>query len=361
MPKITITIFPPQNLDIAPEIKGRKRRQKIGNKLYDVMTELMFESSDYHQTLFSSLIDARSMQGPRFEIMEDIEREPITYSQFIARCFILGGLMAKKTQPAETVGILLPNMISTVTTFFALQAYCRIPAMLNYSTGSHNVFIACKTARVSIVYSSRKFIQLAKLTEMLAELEKANITVIYLEDCVPEIYFFDKLKGTLLSRWPRLGYKLINSSRSTRQLLLSDTPAVVLFTSGSEGTPKGVVLSHANIQANRYQLTACVDFTSTDKVFNALPIFHSFGLTGGILLPLLSGLKLFLYPSPLHYRIIPELSYDTDATIFFGTDTFYPVMQNMRINMIFIVCDMPLQVLKNSKRKHTRYGHKNLV
>ena len=270
MPTITITIFPPQNLDIAPEIKGRKRRQEIGNKLYDVMTELMFESSDYHKTLFSSLIDARSMQGPRFEIMEDIEREPITYSQFIARCFILGGLMAKKTQPAETVGILLPNMISTVTTFFALQAYCRIPAMLNYSTGSHNVLIACKTARVSIVYSSRKFIQLAKLTEMLAELEKANITVIYLEDCVPEIYFFDKLKGTLLSRWPRLGYKLINSSRSTRQLLLSDTPAVVLFTSGSEGTPKGVVLSHANIQANRYQLTACVDFTSTDKVFNAL-------------------------------------------------------------------------------------------
>ena len=101
-----------------------------------------------------------------------------------------------------------------------------------------------------------------------------------------------------------------------------DAPAVVLFTSGSEGAPKGVVLSHRNLLANCAQVASVIDFHGGDIVFNAMPMFHAFGLTGGTILPLISGVRTFHYPTPLHYRIVPALIYDTDATICFGTDTF---------------------------------------
>lgn len=321
-PNITITIFPPQTLDIPNHIKGRKRRQQIGYKLYDVMTEMMFESSNYHRSLFDSLLDSRKLYGARYEIVEDIERAPLNYQQLIMRSFILGNIIAKNTKPGDPVGVLLPNANTNVVTFFALHAFCRVPAMLNYSTGPANVASACHTAQIKIVYTSRKFVAIAKLQDMIAAIQDVNVKVVFLEDLRNQITLSHKLRGFIYALFPRMIYRLLNRSPQNKLLRQPDADAAILFTSGSEGSPKGVVLSHSNILANRYQMTSCVDFSTNDVALNALPMFHSFGLTAGTLLAIFSGVKLFLYPSPLHYRIVPELAYDINASVFFGTDTF---------------------------------------
>jgi acyl-[acyl-carrier-protein]-phospholipid O-acyltransferase/long-chain-fatty-acid--[acyl-carrier-protein] ligase len=184
--------------------------------------------------------------------------------------------------------------------------------MLNISAGAANMLAACHAAGVRTVICSRTFIERGRLSDVAARMQ-AELRFIWLEDVRAGIGTRAKLQG-MRDRW------------RARQLPGAgadpDSPAVVLYTSGSEGAPKGVVLSHRNILANCAQLASVIDFHSGDIAFNAMPMFHAFGLTGGTILPLVSGVRTFLYPSPLHYRIVPALIYDTDATICFGTDTF---------------------------------------
>jgi len=315
-PRITITLLPHRRFEVSPSIKGRQRRRLISAKLYTLMTDLIFESSDYHKTLFQSLIDAKHIHGNKHKIAEDIARKPINYRQFLIKCFALGDHIAKSSDEGEAIGVLLPNMVASAITFFAIQADQRIAAMLNFSLGVKNILTACRTAQIKTIYSSQQFIETAHLEDVISALQENHYKIVYLEELTSQINLWSKWRSVIKGFFPNRFYRVDNSPEN------ADKPAVILFTSGSEGDPKGVALSHANIQANCYQLSAVIDFNSQDMVFNALPIFHAFGLTGGTILPILSGIKAFFYPSPLHYRIIPELAYDANATILFGTDTF---------------------------------------
>ncbi len=187
--------------------------------------------------------------------------------------------------------------------------------MLNFSTGAVNMAAACAAAQVSTIVTSRKFVEAGNLDADIKLLSE-KCRILYLEDIRAEVALSDKLYGLFARIMPHTALRMAKWNADP------NAPAVILFTSGSEGIPKGVVLSHRNIQANRFQAFARIDFTAHDIVFNALPMFHAFGLTGGTMLPVLSGVRTFLYPSPLHYKVIPELCYDTNASILFGTDTF---------------------------------------
>ncbi len=313
-PKITITILEPRRLDVPAEVRGRERRRAIGNALYEVMSDMMFEVHNQHrETLFEALLEARALYGRRKPMLEDIERKVLSYDRLVLGAMVLGRRFARTTAPKEVVGLMLPNAAGTGVSFFALQAYGRIPAMLNFTAGAANLVSACRTAQIKTVFTSRRFVEQAKLQEVAAALAD-QVHLVYLEDLRAEIGVFDKLAGLFARRF---------AGRIHRRVAADPAgPALVLFTSGSEGSPKGVVLSHDNILSNCRQLGARVDFNPVDIVFNALPVFHSFGLTGGMLLPLFSGIRSFMYPSPLHYRIVPELVYASNATVMFGTDTF---------------------------------------
>ena len=314
-PKIIITFLPPVKFDSPEGMRGNALREHQADKLYDVMTDMVFRTSNIDQTMFHALLDARATHGRNHRIVEDIQRNPVSYDRIVAGSFVLGRRIARATPGEKHVAVLLPNAIGCLLTIFGLQAFGRVPAMLNFSTGPLNMAAACVAAQAATIVTSRRFIEAGNMEEDLQLLGQGR-RIIYLEDLRQSLGLFDKLYGLYAKTFSK------QALRSAGAASDPNSPAVILFTSGSEGIPKGVVLSHRNLHANRLQVGARIAFTAQDIVFNALPMFHSFGLAAGSLLPLFAGVRSFLYPSPLHYKIVPELCYDTNATAVFGTDTF---------------------------------------
>ena len=307
-PKVTISILPPVKLPVDPALKGKTRRNAAGAALQDVMIDAMVKNAMLDHTLFEALAHAHRDRDTGKPIIEDALGTSLTFRKLILGAQVLSRKLENGTTAGENVGVLLPNSAGVAVVFMALQSIGRVPAMLNFSAGPVNVLAAMQAAQVKTVLTSKAFIEKGKLDKLVAAIA-GQARVVYLEDVRASLGALDKVRGLLAGTAPRIART-------------ADDPAVVLFTSGSEGTPKGVVLSHRNILANAAQALARVDANANDKVFNVLPVFHSFGLTGGMMMPMLAGIPIFMYPSPLHYRIVPELIYQTGATILFGTDTF---------------------------------------
>ncbi|MGI6246691.1 MAG: acyl-[ACP]--phospholipid O-acyltransferase [Pseudochelatococcus sp.] len=308
-PKVRVTINPPERLAVPPAIVGRKRRMAAGAQLYGIMSNLVFSTSGKTGTVFEEIVRAAADFGTGRVAVEDPLSGPLTYGGLLTGARALGRELLSRLPGHEAVGVLLPNSNAVAVTWLALLSAGKVPAMLNFSAGVLNIRAACAAAEVRGIVTSRAFVERARLGAAVEALEAEGVGFLWLEDIRPQIGPWRKVLARL------------NRSRPLIRRRAGDR-ATILFTSGSEGTPKGVVLTHANILANAAQAAARVDFHKGDKVFNVLPAFHSFGLTAGTVLPLVYGVPVYFYPSPLHYRIIPEVIYGSNATIIFGTDTF---------------------------------------
>lgn len=263
------------------------------------------------KTIFSGLLRAQWRYGRKTAAIIDADDTRTTYATLLRGAFGLGHAIARQTKRGEKVGIFLPTSAGALVAFFAVLAFGRIPAMLNFTSGERNLRSALRAAEVKKVLTAHRFIDMVELHGLVNSL-KDDAEFLYLEDVRESLTVMDKVAAVVGPFAPML--LRINARPSA--------PGVILFTSGTEGKPKGVVLTHSNVVANVEQIDAHVSLEDGDIIFNPLPTFHCYGLTAGALWPILTGHPVVLHPSPLQVKIIPERIKATHATILFATDTF---------------------------------------
>ena len=311
LPQIRIFIGEPSVLVTETELGFRVQKAAITDKLLSLMQDTMFlaRRQEYAQLdFFARLQLAAKTHGGSKPIVRDLNRA-VNYRALITGVHVMAGKLRPTFATNEnTVGVLLPNAVAHVVVLFALFRLGKTPAIMNFSTGLRNVLDSADTAGIKTVLTSRAFVEKANLGELVGQLATTN-QVVFLEDLAKTISLLDKLNG------------LYRYFRRQPGAATADS-RLILFTSGTEGRPKGVVLSHQAILANIDQASSVIDYSPADRMLNALPMFHSFGLMAGTMLPILGGIELFLYPSPLHFRIVPEVAYDFNATLMLGTPTF---------------------------------------
>lgn len=276
-------------------------------KIYHHLTNLYFSMSlKRNVNLFNELITAAKL----FDRQQIIIKDPtnaLTYKKLLLTIQVLSSKLETELNE-KRVGVYLPSSVGTVVALFSLFKIGITPAILNFTMGEQTLLDCCETAELKTILSSKEFIEKANLHEVIEVFQKNGCKIIYLEDVKNKISSVDKVVGLKNHAW---------SQKSPHQ-----ENELILFTSGSESKPKGVILTHDNLLANMDQALAIIDITPKDKMLNPLPMFHSFGLTIGTFLPILRGISLVVHPSPIQYKIIPEIIYQEDITILLSTPTF---------------------------------------
>jgi len=310
LPQVTIRIHGATRLPESADTVARVKRRKAADALSSIMQRAVVDART-RQTLYEAFLTAVKVFGRDHRIVEDVRGRHETYGELLMTTLVLARIGSRVAAEREIVGVMLPNLSTTACLVLGLSAAGRVPAMLNYTAGAETLRSACAAAGIRTVITSRQFIEKARLYPALDAL--CNQRIVFIEDLRQQFGTLDKLWLVAWARW---------LPRSVMRSADPAATAVVLFTSGSEARPKGVALSHDALLANIAQMRATIDFSPADRFLNALPMFHSYGLTACTLMPLFCGVGLYIYTTPLRYRAIPEIAYLRDCTFLFGTSTF---------------------------------------
>ena len=315
LPPVKITVSAPELFEPYDHLPVKTRRSRRSQAMFQIMQKISFKNTYENENLFESLIRSAKKHGESTPIISDPNNPKVTYRSLIARTFILSEFLEPDLLAVSRVGILLPSTVAAATAFFALQHQGKEVVLLNFSGGITPLMKAISISKIEFVITSSTFMDVAGIHEEISAIEKVT-KVVFLEDIKERVTFKAKLKGLALSILAKYSNQTHTNNPESGQC------AVILFTSGSEGSPKGVALSHANILKNYAQAQVLISINKHDHVLNVLPIFHAFGLVIGLITPLLKGTPSYQYPSPLHYRKIPEICYQQNISCLLGTNTF---------------------------------------
>lgn len=311
-PKISLHFQEKTSIIVDESLAAKVRRKHAGIKMHELMAKMIVDTSikNKNTTLYKKYLEAMVFFGRKYKVAEDIRLNEDSYGEIHKYICFARAAICKSIGDLSSVGLMLPNTVYTLAFILGGSTLNKRVAIINYTAGKENILSSCVASDVKMLITSKVMIEKAKLDDVIDYLKNNSITIIYTEDLLANLTLTDKLT---------IGFNNIFTINETSDI---NSQVVVLFTSGSESKPKAVIHTNRSLITNIFQVKSISDFTPNDKFFVCLPLFHSFGLTCGGLLPLLTGTKLFLYPSPLHYRVIPELVYDKDCTVLFGTSTF---------------------------------------
>ncbi|GHV52385.1 hypothetical protein FACS1894216_08410 [Synergistales bacterium] len=314
--RVTLYCAPPRRIERS---KGRTAaRLAVEGVLIDAMTEAAID----REPIFDSVARLRRFWGPRSVMAFDPDGfapngTATNWNGFVTRILVLKKIAELHIAPDARAGIMLPNSSTTLAAIIGFQRAGIEPAMINYSMGGRSLLAVCAVGKVTKILTSRRFVEEGKFTELVAALERGGMKIIYAEDAIASLSGAEKLSRAIAARFARP----VCRSEAEAERAAAET-ALVLFTSGSEGVPKCVALSHLNMQANTAQVRNALAFGTTDVLLSIMPMFHSFGLCVGAFMPLAAGMPIAFYPTPLHYKKIPRYSYATKSTVIVGTNTF---------------------------------------
>lgn len=294
-------------------------RRRITAWLRDALLEQQFRvEQELGPSTVLELIVQSARRQPAKVVLEDVTLTELTFRRLMVGVQVLAKEWRRRgwggsLEADRRIGVLLPNVNGTPVTLLSLWSEGLIPAILNFSSGVPILIQCAQLAGLRRIITSRAFLEKAKLDPV--PFRDAGIELVFLEEVRAGIAGLSKL-GVLVRQTLLCGSGVVPQGPN------SQSTAVILFTSGSEGIPKGVELTHGNLLANQQQVLGVLDVTDHERFFSAMPLFHSFGLMAGLIIPLARGYYTFLYPSPLHYRVVPAVVYDKACTVMFGTNTF---------------------------------------